>query len=229
MSIKKSELAKNEFCLCGCRKSLQGYGRSGYSVGHYPRTNETRKKIAAGKVGKPGHPHTEEHKQWMRVRFSGANNPNFGRRWSKEQRLQIGGKLKALPRTPEWNAKISKSKKGRLPYPHALEILSRYNQAGESHSCWRGGISFHPYPPTFNSKFKRMIRLRDNYTCALCGGYGNSVHHINYMKDDTNPKNCITLCGSCHGKTNHNREYWGEFFVHQMSDVEFTLEIAREL
>lgn len=83
---------------------------------------------------------------------------------------------------------------------------------GERSHAWLGGKSFEPYPPTFNNKFKRMIRQRDNYTCAMCGEYGKDVHHINYVKNDTFPENCITLCRSCHVKTNSNRDYWANYF-----------------
>lgn len=79
---------------------------------------------------------------------------------------------------------------------------------GEHSGTWKGGKSFEPYPPAFNTQFKRMICERDNYTYAVCKGRGNIVHHINYVKNDTVPENCITVCRSCHGKTNSNREYW---------------------
>ena len=79
---------------------------------------------------------------------------------------------------------------------------------GENGPQWRGGLSFEPYPPTFNKRFKRMIRTRDGYTCGICRLPGKAVHHINYVKEDTNPANCITLCRSCHATTNHHRGYW---------------------
>lgn len=84
---------------------------------------------------------------------------------------------------------------------------------GPAHPLWLGGKSFEPYPPTFNDRFKRLIRERDGYRCALCDAPGStSVHHINYVKSDTTPGNCITLCRPCHTKTNHNRAYWQAFF-----------------
>lgn len=81
---------------------------------------------------------------------------------------------------------------------------------GADNPMWRGGTSFEPYPATFNIDFKRMIRQRDGYECAVCGEKGSSVHHINYIKEDTIPENCITLCRIHHSKTNTNREYWQE-------------------
>lgn len=82
-------------------------------------------------------------------------------------------------------------------------------KVGEQAAGWRGGISFEPYPPTFNDRFKQMIRERDRHSCAICGAQeSKAVHHINYVKDDTIPANCITLCIICHGKTNHRRPFW---------------------
>lgn len=81
---------------------------------------------------------------------------------------------------------------------------------GEKSAQWRGGNK--EYPPAFSHQFKQAIRERDNFTCAICKEYGDNIHHINYVKDDTTPENCITLCRSCHCKTNFNREYWIEYF-----------------
>lgn len=81
---------------------------------------------------------------------------------------------------------------------------------GPNHPNWNGGSSFEPYPTTFNRRFKRMIRERDGYVCQICGDYGKYVHHIYYDKqnDCVNPSDFVTLCHSCHSKTNFNREHW---------------------
>lgn len=101
----------------------------------------------------------------------------------------------------EWRRKVSIAIKAA----HARGVLGK---TGEDAANWRGGLSFEPYPPTFNETFKRMIRVRDNYKCAICRLPGKDVHHIDYIKENTVPKNCITLCHSCHSTTNFNREYW---------------------
>lgn len=89
---------------------------------------------------------------------------------------------------------------------------SEYLSGNNSHR-WKGGERGRKYyPKEWNNTFKRMIRERDNYTCAVCKQDGKDVHHINYVKMDTTPENCITLCKSCHARTNSNREYWQEYF-----------------
>jgi hypothetical protein len=81
---------------------------------------------------------------------------------------------------------------------------------GPNSPTWRGGLSFQPYPPTFNKQFKKMIRERDGYKCGFCGILNSrDVHHINYVKNDTTPENCITLCKRCHLKTTvGDRVFW---------------------
>ena len=37
-------------------------------------------------------------------------------------------------------------------------------------------------------------------------------NHIDYDKRNNDPKNLITLCHSCHSKTNYNRNYWINYF-----------------
>jgi len=86
------------------------------------------------------------------------------------------------------------------------EIVSK--TCGNKHPNWQGGKSFEPYPSTFNKQFKRKIRERDNYTCAICSKKGNTVHHIDYCKENTIERNCIVLCRFCHSATNFNRDHW---------------------
>jgi len=38
------------------------------------------------------------------------------------------------------------------------------------------------------------------------------VHHINYNKKNCDINNLVSLCRSCHMKTNFNREYWIKYF-----------------
>ena len=106
-----------------------------------------------------------------------------------------------------------KSKNYGIPFKkgHKLNVL-------EKHPNWQGGLSFEPYTPKFNNIFRELIRQRDNYICMICGVHKEKlyraldVHHIDYNKKISIPQNCISLCNSCHLKTNWNREHWIKFF-----------------
>lgn len=98
-------------------------------------------------------------------------------------------------------------------------VKSRY---GENNPAWKGGKSFEPYGSEFNEMLKDKVRNRDNNQCMLCGITKEEnekkldVHHINYNKNFNESINLITLCRSCHIKTNINREYWETYFETMM-------------
>lgn len=94
----------------------------------------------------------------------------------------------------------------------------RLGRTGELSPAWQGGISFEPYPPEFNTSLKNRIRRRDSHTCQLCGERGRNVHHIDYDKSNCKPDNLITLCDSCHSRTNWNRDEWESLLVEAVSD-----------
>ena len=92
----------------------------------------------------------------------------------------------------------------------------------EEHYNWKGGKSFEKYTQYWTDDLKDSIRKRDNYICQECGIHQDEldmgqltkldVHHIDYDKKNCNPNNLITLCRSCHIKTNYNRSYWVGYF-----------------
>ncbi|MFA5764443.1 MAG: hypothetical protein WC915_06565 [archaeon] len=87
---------------------------------------------------------------------------------------------------------------------------------------WKGGISFEPYPLTFDKEFKKLIRERDNFTCLKCNTfeadakklYGKNLttHHIDYIKENTFKENCCAVCVRCNAEVNSNRHHWTKFF-----------------
>ena len=71
-----------------------------------------------------------------------------------------------------------------------------------------------PYTVDWTETLKRSIRERDHYQCQVCGKPQENrtlpIHHIDYNKKNCDPKNLITLCDGCHGKTNYRRKFWVE-------------------
>lgn len=67
-----------------------------------------------------------------------------------------------------------------------------------------------PYGRGWTPDFKAKIRKRDSDKCVLCESTDRlAVHHIDYHKTNCREDNLITLCISCHGKTNHgDRRQW---------------------
>lgn len=145
------------------------------------------------------------------------------RKLTEEHKVNI----RKILNTPEVREKISNALKGR-PSPnkgnkHSSEFkikMSKLNE-GEKNYFWRGGISFEPYGIEFNNKLKQQIRKRDNYKCQICdiseNGRFHDVHHIDYKKKNNIKSNLITLCHSCHAKTNYNRKYWESYFKGETS------------
>jgi hypothetical protein len=90
------------------------------------------------------------------------------------------------------------------------------------HKFWQGGKSFEKYTVDWTETLKISIRERDKYTCRICGKHQGDkafiVHHIDYNKKNCNSDNLITLCASCHSKTNTKRIFWIDFFK-QLIDV----------
>jgi hypothetical protein len=158
---------------------------------------------------------------------SGDNHWTHRMKISEETRLKRSVALKGKklpPRTKEYCEKMSESKKRQyVETPELCKKLSKIRKGrfcGENHPNWQGGLSFGKYCKLFNSRFKERQRAYMGYVCLLCGSPQNGVkhipHHVNYDKmmccSDVKPL-FVTLCRSCHSKTNFNREYWEEYFT----------------
>ncbi len=114
---------------------------------------------------------------------------------------------------PLLNSKrLANMRKVKSSEEHRIKI------SGQNHWNWNGGLSFEPYPIGFNHILKDKIRGRDEHRCQICGAAeseGNklSIHHIDYNKNNLEPPNLISLCRSCHSKTNHyGRPTWRAYF-----------------
>lgn len=94
---------------------------------------------------------------------------------------------------------------------------------GENHPRWKGGVS--PYPREFNYQLKEKIRDRDNRICQLCDkteGQNHrrlDVHHIDYDKRNSNPKNLITLCHTCNNEVECGKGIWKRVFKRRIKNI----------
>ena len=138
----------------------------------------------------------------------GNNNPNFKH-----------GNFKCIDCGKELNG-YTKAKR-------CWGCYQKFN-IGENHPRWLNGISKSPYSFDFTLELKEEIRKRDNHRCRKCNKSSKQnqkesrkklpIHHIDYNKQDCNKENLITLCSSCHIKSNTNRDYWFAYYTYLMEN-----------
>ena len=132
-----------------------------------------------------------------------CSNPHIGRKHSEEEKLK-------------------RRKSGIEHYKNHPETKEKTKHIGKDNGMWNDGSSFKPYSTEWTEALKKEIRKRDNYTCQECNKLQEdqkcklSVHHIDYNKQNCNQNNLITLCSSCHQKTNTNRKFWEKHFNEMM-------------
>ena len=200
---------------------------SGEKNGFFGRkhTEESKKKISDGKMGQSGYWRGKNRPPETCKKISESNKGrktwNKGLTWDQISEFphpstdrEPWNKGDVLP---DWVKK--KIREGTIRSYEDPEVRKKHQ--GENHPFWLGGISFEPYSPEFNNRLKLEIRQRDEFTCQVCNktedelGQVLSVHHIDYNKKNSSKRNLISLCGSCHGRTNgstENRVYWQKFF-----------------
>jgi hypothetical protein len=178
-------------------------------IGIYTKSEEHKRKISRTLTGRK-QIRSEEGKILFREKMKGRKRPSFSKEWCKK----ISKGKKGQKHSEEWKQqnsvrmKIIARNDGRKPPVHK----------GENCHFWKGGITDYPYPQDWTETLRESIRQRDNYMCKICGVHQDElnralhIHHIDYNKENCNPVNLITLCCSCHVKTNNNREYWLDYF-----------------
>jgi 5-methylcytosine-specific restriction endonuclease McrA len=89
-------------------------------------------------------------------------------------------------------------------------------QTGKGNSQWKGGIGRFPYCYDWqNKEYKNYIKERDGGVCQLTGcnkSIDLVIHHVDYIKENCNVENLITLCRGCNTKVNVKRESYTKFF-----------------
>lgn len=167
-------------------------------------------------MAKKGVKLSEEHRKKISDKHKGRHNSPFtefkkGMKLSEETKNKIRLSHLGKRATEESRKKMSISHKGQKLSKETLEKIS-----GKNCHLWKGGISSLPYSIDWTKTLRQSIRERDKYTCQICGekqgDIAHSVHHIDYNKLNCSLDNLITLCKSCHIKTNSNREKWKVFF-----------------
>lgn len=174
-------------------------------------SEEHRKKLSEAHKGKR---HSEETLKKMSESRKGHPAYNKGMpAWNRGLRYS-NPKLKGRKISDEWRKKMSEAHMGEK-----WDEERRKNHSDENAPNWRGGISFEPYCPKFNTELKEKIRERDGRTCQLCGVKENgrklAVHHIHYDKPNCHP-DLIALCISCNNKVNFNRDYYENLFMQNL-------------
>ena len=153
----------------------------------------------------------------------GVLSPNYGKKRTEETKQKIGLKHKNKIISEKQKENQSKIMKGR--YIGKNNPMYGIHRFGSNSPSWQGGKSFEIYPQEFK-QIRKIIYERDNYICQNpeCNiniGYYKRLdcHHIDYDKKNNNLENLITLCVSCHMKTNvkkKKRQYFIEFYQNIM-------------
>jgi len=101
--------------------------------------------------------------------------------------------------------------------------------AGDKNPRWLGGIARLPYPFEFHADKKEEVRARDGHRCQRCGKTQEAeisefsrkltIHHVDYNKDNSDITNWVSLCNSCNGKVNFDRDYWKNYFTKILQPV----------
>jgi hypothetical protein len=208
-------------------------GKSSWNKGKH-WSEEHKKRMSISKKGcvpwNKGIPRSDETKRKMsetrKKRFAiGELKPNFKGCHHKEETKEIyrkkwEEKYEKGFTNPRDGIEVSEITKQKMSETRkklfANKEIMPNHFFGVENPNWRGGLSFEPYDPGFNKKLKKIILDRDNHICQLCkqpeNGRKLSIHHIDYDKKNHNQLNLVSLCKSCHIKTNYNRDYWTDFF-----------------
>jgi len=84
------------------------------------------------------------------------------------------------------------------------------------------GYNKTPYGFVWPGGLRRLIRERDGFKCMLCGcdetRREHDVHHVLYDVSISDEKLLISLCRSCHCKTNADRNSWITMFKKRLSE-----------
>lgn len=185
--LKRTEAMKEAFRLRG-ESPLKGIKLS----------EERKRKISNGQLGKKRKQFTDEHKENL---SKAKSNRKLDPTKYKETLLKMKSSHIGHPVSENTRRKLLESQIGGI---------------------WYGNVKYYDTPQyceKWTSNLRERVRAFFNYQCAECGTLQNGtklhIHHVWYNKklccDDT-PRSLVPLCASCHGKTHNDREYWSNHF-----------------
>jgi len=190
-------------------------------------TNQTIKQAgrqASATMRSRGHMKGEKNPMFS-VHRVGKNAPHYGRKHSDITKRLLSKyrldyyKTHTHPSTGKKRKDVSKrntNRKGKT-YEEIYGVVRAQkvkdkiaaSEMGDKSHFWNGGTSYEPYDQEFNRLLKEKIKKRDGYICQICYLDGQlHTHHIDYDKTNNREDNLISLCPSCHSKTNFDRVKW---------------------
>ena len=174
-------------------------------VGVY--SDETLEKMSKAKLGKPsnrkGKTLSEETKKKISESKKGtvAHHKCKGVPWSAARRKAYEQGV-AKTGTTKKDSNIGRPKKVSNTGRTKSKYASRGKEYGEG---W--------------VELRKEVYQRDRWLCQECGAHCHNstkrkiqCHHIDYDVKNNDLSNLITLCASCHGRTNGNRSDWIAYF-----------------
>ncbi len=201
-----------KYCKCGCGEEItskwQRYQEINYIKGHARR----------------GKKNSVEHN----LSISNANNKSIKVNCSycKSRILRKPSKLKKFDKYYCDTNCYAKSLIGRKLPKEQIEKARLKRIGHEVSEETRKKISFANsgkkngmFREDSDMNIRKIIRKRDNFICQLCDMHQEKnkksldVHHIDYNKKNNLVQNLISLCHSCHAKTNKSkRPFWIKHF-----------------
>mgnify|MGYP001561701818 CR=1 FL=1 len=164
-----------------------------------------------------GKKHSEEHREKISesCKKSGCGKWSKGTKHSEETKLKMSIAQKGRIRSKWIGQKISLAKRGK----------PNFNQRGENHPRWKGGIEKENVKIRKSLEmtiWRRAVYERDNYTCRFCGQHGGKLEVDHIKPFSLFPElrfaidNGRTLCKECHRKTD---TYGGRVFKLKVQTV----------
>ena len=152
--------------------------------------------------------------QRNRIKFSIKRNFPNGRKLSEEHKRKIkksliGNKYAlGIKHTEKWKEKARERMRGKK-FPFVSEEAkerARLKLLGRKPINFIGTEDY----------YKKQAKVRDNYTCQICGLREPEIMEIDHIKSKRDyPElraelnNLVTLCPNCHRrKTVRNKEHW---------------------